>query len=203
MKGHILVGLALCGLALSGCGQSRAAQVLNAVALTKLAEVRVVPPTPTKALDSRAIAVSMPSKALKFPMFPIEQDGGVTVWSAQDGAQLAIRGDMVIQSRGFGMDLMSAQVPTVAEILGGGAEHGRVYNTLDGADSPVQERFTCTVSPGETAGGPATAHHVQEDCIGPRKIRNEFWIDSRGHVVQSRQWLSIGVGYVIFGTDGG
>lgn len=199
----MIAGLALLGLALSGCGNSKAAQVMNAIALTKLAEVRVTPPTPMVALNDSSIMVSMPSKSLKFPMFPVEQDGDVTVWSAQDSSQLAIRGGMVIASRGFGMDLMSAQVATVSELLGGGAEHRRVYNTLDGTDSPVREEFTCTVSPGTTEGGPSVAHHIQEDCIGPRKIRNEFWIDGNGRIAYSRQWLSIGAGYVIFGTNGG
>lgn len=203
MKTSVITGLALMGLAISGCGNSKAAQIMNAVALTKFAEVRVTAPTPMVALDDRSIMVSMPAKSLKFPMFPVEQDGDVTVWAAQDSSQLAIRGGMVISSRGFGMDLMSAQVTTVAELLGGAETHTRVYNTLDGADSPVSEAFTCTVAPGTTEGGPSVAHHIQEDCIGPRKIRNEFWIDGNGHIAQSRQWLSVGARYVIFGTDGG
>lgn len=203
MRKSLITGLALAGLALSGCGNSKAAQVLNGLALTRLAEVRVLQPTPMVALDDRSIMVEMPAKALKFPMYPVERDGDVTVWAAQDSSQLAIRGGMVIASRGFGMDIMSAQVPPVSELVGGAAEHQRVYNLLDGTDSPVQEVFTCTMGPGVSEGGPSAAQHVAETCIGPRKIRNEFWLGNSGQVIYSRQWLSTGAGYVVFGTNGG
>jgi hypothetical protein len=35
------------------------------------------------------------------------------------------------------------------------------------------------------------------------KITNEFWINGQGGVAKSRQWLSPGVGHLVFEGNGG
>jgi hypothetical protein len=49
---------------------------------------------------------------------------------------------------------------------------------------------------------PGTSH-VQETCRSDAGlITNDFWISAGNRVAKSRQWVSQGVGYVIFDTAG-
>ncbi len=144
--------------------------------------------------DAPWVWVTLPSRGTKFKMKELGREGDVTVWAAQDGSQMALRDGIVINTRGFGMDLMSAQAPSLATINRMGS-HNRVYFDLDGTDTMRRHDFTCTSEAGSTEGTDF-ARHVVENCqaeIGT--IRNEFWFDRAGQLQLSQQWLSQGVGY--------
>lgn len=182
-------------LLLSACAQAGGG--LGAVAMSTVAGVKPATATSQAPLDARQLSVTMPARAIKFPIVPIEKDGDVTVWAAQDGSQVALRGGMVISSRGFGMDLMSAEVPTVATLLSG-ATHPRVYHYIDGANQPIRQSYACSTRPGTTTDGPAVAHQIEETCVGTAgTVVNEFWISKGGTVETSRQWLSQDAGHLI------
>lgn len=179
---------------LGGCGSP----------LVKVALARAAGPSAPAAIkpakDSPQIAMTLVSRGIKFPMQQLDVDGNVRLWAAADGAQVALRDGILISTRGFGMDLMSADVPSVAGLL---ADHSRTHHYLDGTDTPIRRSYTCTAAT-EPGGDkmPGTSH-VQETCRSDAGlITNDFWISAGNRVAKSRQWVSQGVGYVIFDTAG-
>jgi hypothetical protein len=187
-------------LFLSACGQGGGGQRLAAVAMGTVAGMKPSAVTAQAPLDARKLDLTMLSAGLKFPVVPVEQDGDVTVWAAQDGSQVALRGGVLIWSRGFGMDLMSAEAPSLGQLSSGGTTR-RVYHFIDGTNKPIRIAFDCTVTSGDSI---SVAKHLLETCQSDQgKITNEFWINGQGGVAKSRQWLSPGVGHLVFEGNGG
>lgn len=195
MKMHPVLHLAAIAVAcavLAGCGSP-----LVQAAMARAAGP-VASPVASPAKDSPQIAMTLVSRSIKFPLQQLDADGDVRLWAAADGVQVALRDGLLISTRGFGMDLMSAEVPAVADLW---ADHTRTHHYLDGADTPIRRSYSCSVA---TAPGdekvPGTTH-VQETCRGDAgRITNDYWITSKNRLARSRQWVSQGVGYVIFDT---
>ncbi len=196
----LLAGLGLIAVGLlTGCA---------AVPLAKAAMSRVgggtSPIIAKPAKDSASITMTLVSRGIKFPIQQLAVKGDVVLWTAADGAQVALRDGLLISTRGFGMDLMSADVPSVADLSDAAPAHPRVNTFLNGLDTPVRRSYDCVVTPVLTADDPAVAYHVLETCQSDAGIiKNEYWIDAGGAVVKSKQWISSGVGYAIFDTAGG
>lgn len=180
----------------------------SAVPLAKAALSRVgggtAPVIAKASADSDTITMTLVSRKIKFPIQQLAVKGNVTLWTAADGAQVALRDGLMISTRGFGMDLMSADVPSVAVLIDADPQHARVNSFLDGLDAPVRRSYRCVVSPINTESQPETAYHILETCQSDAGlIKNEYWIDARKTVVKSKQWISSGVGYAIFDTANG
>jgi hypothetical protein len=127
--------------------------------------------------------------------------GDVLTWSA-DGATFSQRGGVLIQTRGLGADLMSAEAPSVGQ-LRSGASYQRIYYFLGPDDQGTRRTYDCTssvVGP-ESIEIMARRHattHVTEVCERPLgKVTNDYWIEGTT-IRQSRQFVSSGVGYVEF-----
>lgn len=132
-----------------------------------------------------------------------ETKGTVVTWATTDGTTVALKDGLLIQTRGLGPDLMSAAVPTVADLSSDGVSHPRSYFFLGEDDRSLRRDYTCTV----TVVGKETikifeksheTQHVAEECVRAEgKITNDFWIE--GEVIRkSRQWTSPGIGYMEF-----
>lgn len=191
----LLAGVAV----LAGC---------SALPLAKVALSRVgggtAPIIAKPGKDSDVITMTLVSRKIKFPIQQLAVKGDVTLWTAADGAQVALRDGVMISTRGFGMDLMSAEVPSVADLIDDSPEHARKNTYLDGLDTPVRRVYDCVVTPVTQPSGPDVAYHVLETCQSDAgKIKNEFWISSAQMIVKSKQWISSGVGYAIFNTTKG
>lgn len=190
---RLVLGLCL-SAAMAGCGSP----------LVQAAVARASGPSATSAVkppkDSPQIAMTLVSRGIKFPLQLLDTQGNIRLWTAGDGAQVALQDGVLISTRGFGMDLMSADVPGVAALM---ADHSRTHHYLDGTDTPIRRNYACTVAakPGDEKNPNTT--HIQESCrSNAGKITNDFWISAQNRVVKSRQWISSGVGYAIFDTGG-
>lgn len=176
------------GLALTACSSS----------IVKTGFDRLGGPSTTAAskpaAGAPAIWVTLAAKGIKFSMAKLGTDAAVAVWAAKDGSQMALRDGVLINTRGFGMDLMSAQAPSLATLVKMGG-HNRIYYDLDGSDTMRSHSFKCTSEPG-AAGDKQFARHIVENCVGDLgTLQNDYWLDSSGRVAASRQWVSQGVGY--------
>lgn len=190
-----LVGLALL---LAGCGQAPGAKGLSALALSQFAGLKPDASASRPPLDGSRLVVTMVAAKIRFPMAPVERDGDVTVWQAQDGTQLATRNGMMIWTRGFGMDLMSADTPAASAVSSAGSAHGRTYHRLDGANTPIRWTLSCTVSRGTKDDTENGLRHMVERCTDDSlTLENEYLFDSRGRMAKSFQWLSPMVGYLL------
>lgn len=131
--------------------------------------------------------------------------GGVLTWATPDGATFSQRDGVLIQTRGLGFDLMSAQVPSVGQLLRTGTPYERVYFFLGADDQGTRRTYSCVTSPVgresiDVLGRTHVTTHVTETCTrssGGGKLTNEFWIEG-STIRQSRQWVSAGLGFIDF-----
>jgi len=175
-------------LALAGCGGAAMQAVVGGVVGTTAA------PAVKPAAGAPQIWLTLFSRGIKFPMTQISQRDGVSIYAAKDGVQVFLRNGMLIGTRGLGRDLMSADAPTPAT-LRAGAAHQRSYYDLDGTDTTIRHVFTCTVARDSAASGAASGAMAEACTADIGTIRNQYWFDSAGSVIKSKQWVSQGVGY--------
>lgn len=149
------------------------------------------------------LRVAVPSRGLDGFLTISDSKGDVVTWTTTDGATFSFRNGVLIQSRGLGPDLMSAQVPTVAELSRDGGRHQRVYYFLGADDQATRRTYECTVKVvGRDTITVFERNHettqVKEDCTWAYgSIKNDFWIEGTS-IRRARQWLSAGTGYVEF-----
>lgn len=130
---------------------------------------------------------------------PFGQNGDVLTWSSTGYQTIALRGGILIATRGFGPDLMSAVAPDAATIARATGATRRTYHYLDGADQPQRLEFICSLR----NDGPRTievlaklhaTHKVTESCSGPSgSFENEYWFDSGLIIRQSSQRMAPGL----------
>lgn len=133
----------------------------------------------------------------------VDTKGNVATWETPDGASFTQRGGVLIQTRGLGSDLMSAQAPSVGQLLIPGTSYQRIYYFLGDDDQGTRRTYDCTTAlvgreTIEVLGKNHSTTHVTETCERPLgKLTNDYWIEGQA-IRQSRQWVSGRVGYVDF-----
>lgn len=133
----------------------------------------------------------------------LDAKGDVLTWKTPDGATFSQRDGVLIQTRGLGPDLMSAQAPSVGQLLRPGASYQRIYYFLGDDDQGTRRTYDCTTAiigkeSIEVLGRSHQATHVTEQCERPLgKLTNDYWIE--GELIRkSRQWVSGAIGYIDF-----
>jgi hypothetical protein len=128
--------------------------------------------------------------------------GDVITWKTQDGATFSQRNGVLIQTRGLGADLMSAQAPSVDQLRSGGT-YQRIYYFLGDDDQGTRRTYDCSATVVgqesiEILARTHTATHVTEVCERPLgKVTNDYWIEGRS-IRKSRQWVSGAISYIEF-----
>ena len=123
-------------------------------------------------------------------------------WAA-DGATFSQRNGVLIQTRGLGADLMSAQAPSPSQLQQAGNSYQRMYYFLGEDDQGTRRTYDCTTAivggeSVEVLGRSYATTHVTETCTRPNgKLTNDYWFQGSS-IRKSRQWVSAGVGYVEF-----
>jgi Group 4 capsule polysaccharide lipoprotein gfcB, YjbF len=127
------------------------------------------------------------------------QNGEVLTWGSDRKQTISLRQGILVATRGYGPDLMSAEVPGLAQIATGAGSTQRRHFYLDGADQRQVLEFSCTLSsPGseeiEILGLALVARKVTESCAGPGgSFDNLYWFDAGQHLVQSSQLMIPGL----------
>ena len=133
----------------------------------------------------------------------LDAKGDVLTWKTPDGATFSQRSGVLIQTRGLGADLMSAEAPSVGQLTRAGSSYQRIYYFLGDDDQGTRRTYDCTTSIVgkeriEVLGRSHQATHVSESCERPLgKLTNDYWIEG-GAIRQSRQWVSGAIGYIEF-----
>lgn len=149
------------------------------------------------------ILVSVPSRDAAASLIRAGQNGDKVTWISPDGIGLTFRNGILIATRGFGDDLMAADVSDLNRGLSAGRLTVRVHDYLDGEDQIVRRTFQC-----DLAGGGADTIEIIERSYRTRIIEercrtrggsftNRYWIDGTGRIVQSVQFVSAPVGFVV------
>lgn len=171
----------------------------------KAGEAKAEAPLTRAALDSagaRTVRVSIKNRDAVALLGLRVDRGDVVTWETSDGSAVTLRQGVLIETRGLGADLMSAQVPTPAQLVQPGGTHARVHYYIDGEDRTVRRDYTCEMSlvgqeTIEIVERTYPTIHVNETCRSAAgKITNQYWFESTGRIRQSVQWVSQGVGYL-------
>lgn len=206
-KRHLARGLSgavlLAGL-LAGCASDPGTRQVIAGALPFGPKARPAPnaafvaarsaqaPALAAALESRPEAIAVLVRQAR------SDTSGVETMIGADGAQMMFDRGLLVGSRGFGHDLMAAEVgPSGALIRGlGSGVAPRLMTFIDGNDTATTRAFQCRVTPGRpqtvTIGTrPVAARTVTEDCRGPlARFSNYYWVvPATGEIIQSSQWM--------------
>ena len=130
--------------------------------------------------------------------------GDVVTWTTTDGTTFSLRNGVLIQTRGLGPDLMSADVPSVAALLRDGGTHQRLYFFLGADDRTTRRTYDCTVKVVgretiQVFDKPHNVTRVAETCVRGQssQISNDYWIEGQT-VRQSSQWASGQIGVIVF-----
>jgi hypothetical protein len=119
--------------------------------------------------------------------------GDVVTWATSSRENIALKGGVLIQTRGLGADLMSAAVPDLGQLLSGAAVERRFFH-LNGTEATVETVVTCTprIAGRETVEIVGLAYEtarIDEDCVNDQlAFTNSFWIEGTGNLRKSRQW---------------
>ena len=128
---------------------------------------------------------------------------GVETWRSPGDRGLTIRQDgLLTATRGFGFDLMSSDAAETASVLSRRAE-GHVDRVMLHLDGEYQERaqtHLCRITnEGRDSilmlGRSYAATRFTEVCeTGNGTYENRYWLDDRGTVRRSIQWVSPEIG---------
>lgn len=210
--------ICIAALGLSACGSDPDAQkgLKQVQALTKAVFSRAeapVGPTPEEALVATlqstsgpvaAIAIEAQGVALAF--VETAQNGPVRTWTNGANQTMSTKGGMIVATRGYGDDLMANDSPEIIALVQSkrnGTQNREMYFN-DGSDTNIRYVIPCTVARAgtenvQTINGPVSTTKMTESCVsGAFEVENTFWVNGSGTTLQSRQWVSGGIGYVVF-----
>lgn len=144
----------------------------------------------------------VPSRGIETFLTIRDRRGDVVQWFSADGMLFSFRGDVLIETRGLGADLMSSAAPQSGQIAAGGG-YRRSYFFMDADDQTGRRDYTCATSTdGSEAvtiyGRSHSTRKVSETCERDGgRLTNHYWLEG-GKVRKSREWVSPGIGQIEF-----
>ncbi|MDE0588358.1 YjbF family lipoprotein [Halocynthiibacter sp. C4] len=120
-------------------------------------------------------------------------------WRSSIDSVIVQKNGFITATFSFGDDLVAAKVPSTVRNTG---TKQRINYYLVDDENIVGSEFSCTWSSLGSEDTPVfgksyKTEHFREKCSNSEsKFSNDYWVDSRGIVRQSRQFVSKTVGYV-------
>lgn len=216
--GRLAAGLTALALVV-GCGNEKAepnpiGAMVGTVAKATVSRVtgrkaeaqpaQAAAPVTREAIEAYGMAilrVTIPTRGADALVTVTDQKGGVVTWSTTDGTTFTFRDGVLIQTRGLGADLMSADAPSLQQLTTDGATYQRVYFFLGADDATTRRTYDCAVKVVgiETIEVFQKAHRatrVAEVCARQGgTITNEYWVEG-GTVRKSKQLTSGAIGFI-------
>jgi Group 4 capsule polysaccharide lipoprotein gfcB, YjbF len=186
MRSRILLAPLLAVLALGACAP-RTAPVDPRTVLTRAQLDRV----PAPLLFAQA-----PVRGLLATLAQTGTNGDVVTWQTGDDLTLSFRSGVLVASRGFGADTMSADVTGTLAALASGATgfYPRLQTSLDGESATTYRAFQCRITDRrfETiviVDRPQDTLRSEEVCVSPglAPVTHVYWQDAEGVMWKSRQ----------------
>ncbi|WP_375281101.1 YjbF family lipoprotein [Pseudooctadecabacter sp.] len=157
-----------------------------------------------EATDADLLLVSLVSRGSVDVMSQIAARSGAVTWISTDGVSVSVSNGMVVGTRGSGFDLMGAETAAARRSLSGGGTHTRSYDVLTGLDQIENSTYAC-----ETVFDKSETITIVERDYATQKWKefcenesvrftNLYWTTSDGTIVQTRQFISIGLGYLVY-----
>lgn len=205
---------ALALLAACGSDQSDSAQLLRALPNLLLNRGGDEPPAPvTQAQVAQALSVTteplmlveIEDRESRFVLLEIERNGPYRTFGNAARQAIVFRDGMVVQTRGFGGDLMSSDETALLRLLRsrqtGTAPY--VMRFLTPEDVTREIEFTCLVTtqgntiPVNLGAVSTTGLVMTADCNNAElRVSSTFVVAPDGYLVSVRQWLGEATGPV-------
>ena len=192
---------------LAACGSMTDVQNRRGLFLSGLRDLDPTAPAPPGIDDLRAFIPEALART-EGPLLLVEQpdfdqaeffvaaarNGDMTTFGSDSQTTVALEGPVMVATRGFGGDLMSADV---GELPGNLARreagpHARTLRYLDGEDSTVTTELACDLRPSD---GSATTF-IEYCGSAQLEFRNVYSFGGDGRVVRSVQWHGPENGYL-------
>ncbi|MCH2163662.1 MAG: YjbF family lipoprotein [Marinovum sp.] len=162
-----------------------------------------VTPEALAATQTGLIYLDLPSFNADSFLTPIGRNKSVHTWGTADGTQVSLDRGIITATKGLATDLVSAGLAEVrAAVRGQRSRATRVHRYYNGENQIILRAFVCDYGrtsgvAGENLAGRFTATRVVETCSagGGGTFQNTYFLDSRGTVRTSTQWVSPQAGY--------
>ena len=157
------------------------------------------------ATDGQIMILGIEASQATLAIGPVTSNGTVVTWKTGDRRSFSFDRGVLAGTRGFGDDLMSISAdPSISLVTA--RKSGRVARVnyyLSGLGNSAALALDCTVTAGDrvrlTVGEiDTTTTHMVETCQRDAlTVENEYWVDGRGMILKSRQWIGQRLGYII------
>ena len=195
----------LVGLLPAGCGNAPEGQVALAQSRALLGAAGMVPTADhgLELVSPALILVQVETAPEGAAMGHLQHRDEVDTWGSLNLMTISTRGGLLVATRGFGQDLVSADLPPVALIARGRGAYMRSHWLPDDQDQVRQLDFDCTLSRGGLHArriGDRTMdlHLVIERCTDAAvSFENSYLFDENGELMSSRQWIGPALGHLL------
>lgn len=191
-------------LTLAGCGSQNNEPnvILSAVKSTfsKLSKPKAQPtsleqvlaaatPAALAQVPQRLIAVEWEKTRNATAMVKEAENAGVETYFDPGRAGVLLKSGLVVSTRGFGNDLLMADVSGFRGALGNRGQYTRVHRLLGTENQIIIQSYTCDIF---VSGQTAT-----ESCAGASgEFQNTYALGPNGKIRSSRQWATPEIGYL-------
>lgn len=130
--------------------------------------------------------------------------GKIAVWRTITGENVVLRDGVLISTRGLGRDLASSDASASLRAIkargnGGGERRMQVRNDVNGAFDLLLQCESAVVGNEsiDIIELRFQTLHLRETCQSTLgTVRNDYWVNQSGKVLQSRQWAGPDLGYL-------
>lgn len=152
------------------------------------------------------VAVSLERFGFRSVFSLSSQNDGVETFANDLGATISLRDGMLVATRGFSADIMSADASASARKLASGGPgdfYPRFQTTLDGESAVQYQTQQCEMAErvSETITIFDRVHdtmRLTERCFLPDGAEiNTYWVGGGGTVWKSRQWMGTRLGHMM------
>lgn len=167
-------------------------QIVSPEARPGIAEMRKLAPFVMENTQGGLILVEQPDFDQGAFFLAATTNRGVTTFGSDAQVTISLRGPVVVASRGFGRDLMSADVGPLPDMLAEGrtGRFTRVMRYLDSEEQTTETIYDCALS--------ADGGVMNEYCgAAQREFNNRYMRSDDGTVSVSQQWLGDGNGTLV------
>jgi hypothetical protein len=211
--------ICVAGLVLSGCGNapnSNKGLTKVKATLSSILNRNAAPAGPTaeealaqtlQGTTGPVAVIALEAQGVATPFIQSANNGPVSTWVNSANQTVSTHNGLVVSTRGYGDDLMSSDNPELISLISekrAGSDSRTMYFN-DGSDRNVRIVAPCTVAISgtedvQTLSGTVATTKIIEDCVsGQFVVQNAYWVSENGTTIQSLQWVSSGIGYMIFG----
>lgn len=138
-------------------------------------------------------------------LYVAQRNGAAETWFSPHKAGVIIKSGLIVRTINLGNDLYAVDDPAMLAVLQGRGALGqarRVQSRLDGTNAVVVESYDCVIADRgvktiTVLSQSFRTRHFTQTCNNPsQSFANDFWLDSKGVVRASRQWIGADYGYL-------